>query len=397
MRMFKDSNLLILLAVVMFAVTGGSLVGPILPAMMKLEGATSRNIGLALSAYTFAAMVATPLLGPVADRFGRKSVIVPSVMLFGVGGLLITFARSFWLVLVWRALQGVGVGGMLNTVVAALGDMYREPERSRAMGYRVTVQSLTNATVPFVSGAIATMAWFLPFYIHAVAILLSIFAAFKLEEPGGTSRTERYMVRALRAVANRRAIWLFFSNFMGFLLLYGIVVYMPILVVNQFGLTTLHSGLAISVAAGVSALTASQAGRLSLVFSEEIRVLCGFTCCGLSHLLAGFAGTYPFLLFFMAVWGLGFGVLMPTLNTAAAGLVSTELRAGVLSIFTLLIYLGQTVSPPFFALFVRDSAVRGAFFAGSTISVLPLLFTVYMGMRRLRDRSAGAHSGADGK
>ncbi len=382
MRILRDPNLLILLAVVMFAVTGGSLVGPILPEMLALEGATSKNIGLALSAYTFCAMVATPLLGPVADRFGRKSVIVPAVMLFGVGGLLISFTRSFWLVLVWRALQGIGVGGMMNTVVAAIGDMYQEPERSRAMGYRVTVQSLTNATVPFISGAIATMAWFLPFYIHAMAIFLSLLAAWKLKEPAGSGKTQQYMVKAMRALANVRAIWLFFSNFIGFVLLYGIVVYMPILVVQQFGLSTLHSGLAISAAAGVSALTASQSGRVSGVLSEAWRVFLGFIGCGLSHLLVGFADSYSVLLLCMGIWGLGFGTLMPTLNTAAAGLVSTELRAGVLSVFTLLIYLGQTVSPPFFALFVKDAVVRTSFFAGAAVSLLPLLFTVYIGLRK---------------
>ncbi|MCF8111687.1 MAG: MFS transporter [Desulfobacteraceae bacterium] len=383
MRIFKDSNLVILLAVVMFAVTGGSLVGPILPEMLNLEGATGRNVGLALSAYTFTAMVATPLLGPVADRFGRKSVIVPSVMLFGVAGLLITCTRLFWVVLIWRALQGLAVGGMMNTVVAAIGDMYREPERSRAMGYRVTVQGFTNAAVPFVSGAIATIAWFLPFYIHSVAIILAIIAAVKLKEPAGVSPAERYMARALYAMANLRAVWLFFSNFMGFVLLYGIVVYMPILVVRQFGLTTLHSGLAISAAAGISALVASQAGKISRRFPEELRVLWGFACCGASHLFTGFAGSYIFVLVFMGIWGLGFGVLMPTLNSAAAGLVSTELRAGVLSIFTLLIYLGQTVSPPFFALFIREEAVRGAFFAGSVVSLIPLMFALYMGFLKM--------------
>lgn len=380
--MLKDSNLLILLGVVMFAVTGGSLVGPILPEMLALNGATPKNIGLALSSYTFCAMVATPLLGPVADRFGRKRVIVPSVMLFGVAGLLVTFTRSFWLVLVWRALQGIGVGGMMNTVVAAIGDMYQEPERSQAMGYRITAQGLTNATVPFVSGAIATLAWFLSFYIHAMAIFLALFAAWKLKEPAKSGKTQRYMIKALRALANIRAIWLFFSNFVSFVLLYGIVVYMPILVVQQFKLTTLHAGLAISAAAGISALTASQSGRLSRAVSEEGRVFFGFIGCGLSHLLVGFAGSYAVLLLFIAVWGLGFGTLMPTLNTAAAGLVSTELRAGVLSVFTLLIYLGQTVSPPFFALFIKASAVRTAFFAGSAVSLLPLLFTVYIVIRK---------------
>lgn len=378
MRFSKDLNLVILLAVVMFAVTGGSLVGPILPEMMNLEGATSKNIGWALSVYTFSAMVTTPLLGPVADRFGRKRVIVPAVLIFGIAGLLIVFTRSFWLVLVWRVFQGIGVGGMMNTVVAAIGDMYKEPERSQAMGYRVTAQGLTNATVPFISGALATIVWFLPFYIHSISILLAIFAAFKLKEPAGASKPRRYIVRALKAMANTRAIWIFFSNFMGFFLLYGIVVYMPILVVKQFGLTTLHSGLAMSVAAGVGGLVASQAGRISRRFGEETRVLWGFTCCAASHLLTGFAGSYPMVLVFMVVWGLGNGVLMPTITSAAAGLVSTELRAGVLSIFTLLLYLGETVSPPFFALFVKGNVVRDVFFAGSAVAMVPLLFSVYM-------------------
>ena len=66
---------------------------------------------------------------------------------------------------------------------------------------------------------------------------------------------------------------------------------------------------------------------------------------------------------------------------AAAGLVSTELRAGVLSVFTLLIYLGQTLSPPFFALFIKDSAVRPAFFAGSAVFLLPIAFTIGISIR----------------
>ncbi|MFO7840178.1 MAG: MFS transporter [Desulfosalsimonadaceae bacterium] len=385
----KDPGLFLLLGVVMFAVTGGSLVGPILPEMLSLSGATPKNIGLALSSYTFCAMVATPLLGPVADRFGRKSVIVPSVMLFGAAGLVIVFTRSFWLLLLWRGLQGIAVGGMMNTVVAALGDMYEEPDRTRVMGYRMTVQGLTNSAVPFVSGAIATLAWFLPFCIHALALILGLLAFFKLREPASSGKKPRYIARALAALANVRAIWLFFSNFAGFLMLYDIIVYMPILVVRHFGFSTLHSGLAISTGAGVAALTASQSGRLSTLVSEELRVLCGFLLCGLSHLLIGFAGSYPVLLGFMLLWGFGFGTLMPTLNAAAAGLVGTELRAGVLSVFTLLIYLGQTVSPPFFALFVQDSAVRGAFYAGAAVSLLPLGFTLYVLLYRAACRQEG--------
>ncbi|MBS3780194.1 MAG: MFS transporter [Desulfovermiculus sp.] len=92
--------------------------------VQNLESGERLIYGLALSSYTFAAMVATLALGPLADRFGRKTIIVPSVILFGIGGLLITLSQSFWQVLIWRALQGIGVGGMMNPVVAAIGDMF---------------------------------------------------------------------------------------------------------------------------------------------------------------------------------------------------------------------------------------------------------------------------------
>ena len=377
MRLFKDPDLAILLSVVMFAVTGGSLVGPILPEMISPLEATQKSIGWALSVYTLFAMLATPLLGVVADRAGRKRVIVPATLLFGVAGLLIAFSRSFWLVLVLRALQGIAVGGIMNSVVAALGDLYSGAERNRVMGYRVTAQSLTNAFIPFVAGVLATIAWFVPFFIHALAVPAGIVAAFGLQETGKKGgRSEGYIPRTLSALANLRAIWLFFSNFMGYFLLYCIVVYMPIHVVRGFSLTTGHAGLAMSVGAGVVSLSASQAARLRNLFSEGKLVFAGLAACGLALFCIGLSWSYTSLLAIMLLWGLGFGTFMPALNAAAAGLASAELRAGVLSVFTLLLYLGQTLSPPFFALFIGEETVRGAFFAGGAASLLPLLVTL---------------------
>lgn len=378
MRFFRDPNLLILLSVIMFAVTGGSLVGPIIPEMISPLGATHRNIGLVLSIYTLFALVTTPILGIAADRWGRKKVIVPTTILFGISGLLITFTDTFWLVLIYRALQGVGVGGMMNSVITAIGDLYEGAERTQAMGYRVTVQGLTNATIPFASGALATIAWFLPFYIHSLAILAGIIAAWKLKEPQGIQRPEGYFRRVLSGIANLRALWLFFSNFMCFFLLYCLVVYMPIFVVEELSLTTLHAGLALSVAAGINSITATQAGRLRKFFSEESLIFFGFTSCGLALLLVGLAPNYWLMLFCFVIWGVGFGSVMPTLNASAAGLVPANLRGGLLSVFTLLIYLGQTVSPLFFALFVKKDSVHDTFFVGSALTLLPLILTLYI-------------------
>ncbi|ACV69638.1 MFS transporter [Desulfohalobium retbaense] len=382
MRVLHDLNLCLLLLVVMFAVTGGSLVGPILPEMIAPLGATQQTVGLALSVYTLGALITTPIFGVLADRVGRKRIIVPTTLLFGIAGLLITLTESFWLVLVYRALQGIGVGGMMNSVIVAIGDRYSGIERQQAMGYRVTAQGLTNAAVPFLSGALATIAWFLPFYIHSLAIAVGLLAAWKLEEPVQARPSANYLTQALAAVLTLRAFWLFFSNFMGFFLLYCLVVYMPLFVVNELGHSTLHAGLALSVGAGVNSLVATQAGRLRRRFSEETLVLTGFLCAGIALLALGLSPTYGTMLLCFVLWGLGFGALMPTLNAAAAGLVSAELRGGVLSLFTLLIYLGQTVSPLFFALFLKNGTVHHTFFIASGLTLLPLSLTLLVRSRQ---------------
>lgn len=379
----KNISIIILLAVIMFAVTGGSLVGPILPEMMAPLGVGQKSIGLILSVYTLLALISTPLSGLLADLYGRKAVIVPCTILFGFSGLLITFTHDFGLILVLRGLQGIGVGGMMNTVTTAIGDMYQGTRRHQIMGYRFTVQGLTNAAIPFVSGALAVMAWFLPFYIHSLAIFLGIFAAFKLKEPSGKSpRPENYFRRALAAMGNIRAIWLFSSNFMGFLLLYCLVVYMPIFVVGDLGLTAMHAGLALSVGSGTASLTATRAGMLRKRFPEEGLIFSGFLVCAIALLLIGTAPGYWLMLAFFVLWGVGYGTIMPVLNASAAGLVSAELRGGVLSIFTMLIYLGQTLSPPFFALFVTETGVHRTFLAAAALALLPIGFTLFIGFKK---------------
>jgi MFS family permease len=115
---------------------------------------------------------------------------------------------------------------------------------------------------------------------------------------------------------------------------------------------------------------------------EEKLIFAGLAGCGLALFLMGLSQSYMSLLSVMLLWGLGFGTLMPALNAAAAGLVSSELRAGFLSVFTLLIYLGQTVSPPFFALFIGRESVDGAFFAGGATALIPLLATFYLLLRK---------------
>lgn len=381
MNVLRDNNLKLVIAVLVTAVIGGSLVGPILPAMISPLAATEENIGMVLSVYTFFALIATPLLGPLADRCGRKTVLVPCTLIFGIAGFSIAFCSIFGLVLVLRALQGIGVGGMMNTGVTLIGDLFTGNERAQAMGYRISFQTFTNSMVPFVSGALATLAWFYPFFIYSLAIPLGLLVVMKLSlnptlsRPGKFSGSE-YLKQIWGVVFHHKSFWVFFSNFMAFVLLYSLIVYLPILIVNYLDLTTLHAGLVVSFGAATTAVLSTQSGRIMRNFSEYLIILFGFLFCAAALTLLSFVENFAFLFLVMLVWGSGFGLLMPTLNTCVTGLSSYGLRAGVVSIFTTTIYLGQTLSPPLFGYILSGSDIKTVFRISGLLAVLPICFAL---------------------
>ncbi len=82
-------------------------------------------------------------------------------------------------------------------------------------------------------------------------------------------------------------------------------------------------------------------------------------------------------IFAINIWGIGFSLLMPTITTVATEKAPNELRAGVMSVFSMMIYLGQTVSPPMFALILGGFDLSAVFLAASIITLLPIIYTIF--------------------
>lgn len=391
MGILRNRNLQIAIAAVVLAVTGGSLVGPILPAMLGPLDVSEERVGLVLSVYTLLALIGTPILGLSADRFGRRAVLIPCLFLFGLSGISIALARTFWIVLLLRGVQGLAVGGIMNTGVTLIGDMFHGPDRARAMGYRITFQTVTNSFIPFLSGGLATLAWFYPFLLYGLALPLGLLAIFQLrvEDTSDAKGEAKHgsMRELLTYIFQMRALWVFFSNFTAFILLFAMVVYMPLVVVQRLGLGTLHSGLALSVGAGTAAIVSSQAGWLLGRYSEYTIVALGFSLCCLALASVPLPTVFPPLLGSLVVWGAGFGLITPALNTCAAGIAPTAYRGSVVSVFTITIYLGQTVSPPLFGFILATADMDRVFLIASALGIVPLLITLFGGLQNYRKRA----------
>jgi MFS family permease len=375
-----NTNFRVVLGIVVMAVIGGSLVAPILPSMIKPLGTTEEMIGLVMSVYTLAALISTPFIGVLADRYGRKKVLLPLMILYGLAGFTISMVDSFGAVLVLRSFQGIGGAGMMGLGVTLVGDIFSGRARAQAMGYRSSSQSFVNAGIPFISGTVATVAWFYPFYIYILSLPLALitYKYLDVQEKTSQSGLRDYFRSIFLVMRDKKTLWVYVSNLFVFILLYGLIVYVPICIVKEMGLSTMYTGLTLSVGSAVAAITATQAGKLFYRFLNHQLVIMGFALCGLALLLISFTESYLFLIPSIIIWGMGFGTVFPALNTIVTQLVSSQLRAGVVSGFTTMTYIGQTVSPPLFGMILSYSSLEYVFISGSILSLIPIALTLVM-------------------
>ena len=123
-RLYRDPNLQIVFAVTLIMIMGVSSISPAFPEIQTAFGISKPTVGLLIVVFTLPGVLFTPVLGVLADRFGRKKILVPSLLLFGVAGSACFFARDFNLLLTLRFLQGIGAASLGSLNVTIIGDLY---------------------------------------------------------------------------------------------------------------------------------------------------------------------------------------------------------------------------------------------------------------------------------
>ena len=119
---------------VFMAALDSAIVGPVLPALRAAFGIDHRTAGLLTTVFALSSMCSTALMAYFSDRHGRRPVYLASVALFAIGSLCIAAAPSFDLLLVSRAIQGIGAGGIAPVASAVIGDVFTAERRGRILG-----------------------------------------------------------------------------------------------------------------------------------------------------------------------------------------------------------------------------------------------------------------------
>ncbi|MBU3063487.1 MFS transporter [Nocardia sp. NEAU-G5] len=110
------------------------------------------------TAYLITSTLSTPLYGKLSDMFGRKPFYLAAITIFVAGSLLCSFADSMYQLAFFRALQGLGAGGLMSLALTIMGDIVSPRERARYQGYFLAVFGTSSVVGPVLGGLLAGQA-----------------------------------------------------------------------------------------------------------------------------------------------------------------------------------------------------------------------------------------------
>lgn len=381
-----EKNVVIIFGVTLIAVMGISSITPAFPGIIRYFGISTQQVGWLIAAFTLPGVFLTPVTGILADRLGRKLVLVPSLFIFGIAGFLCSFTRDFHSLLLFLFIEGIGAAGLSSINITLIGDLYSGEKRTALMGYNASILSIGTAAYPALGGFIAAFGWQYIFYLPLLAIPLGIFVIFGLNnpEPKDQQGIGEYFRRIWQNI-NQRSVWgLFLVNMLVFLLLYGAyLTYFPILLSERLNATSVHIGLMMSIMSLVTAATSAQLGRMNKKFQSKTILLVGVSFYFLSMLSLVVSQSWTQVVASVMVFGLGHGLLVPSIQNLLVGFASIKERAAFMSVNSMVLRIGQTIGPLLIGMFYAIGSLSGSFIAGAVVAAM--MFGVIAGMVKLSD------------
>lgn len=386
-------------------VLGNSMLIPILPQMKSALRLTQLQTSLVITAFSIPAGIAIALAGFLSDRFGRKPVIVPSLIIYGLGGLVaglaaVALKSPYWLILIGRVIQGIGAAGTAYVAMALAGDIFTSSERSTALGLLESSNGFGKVVSPILGSLVALITWYSPFFFYGVLALPAAAAVgFVVKEPSRKEKAKgagQYF-SALAAIFKVKTASLLASLLAGavvLFLLFGILFFFSEILEKEYNIDGLLKGVIIAGPVLVMSVTSYLTGKglQKLKNYMKAAVVVGLAIEAVSLAVPGFFRGN--IAFFAAIGflGLGSGFALPALNTLITSSTSIEQRGMVTSAYGAVRFFGVAIGPPVFGI-LMGLGNRVLFFSGAGLAALASAVAFFLINQQLMLKPTGGGGG----
>ncbi|MCE2457486.1 MAG: MFS transporter [Dehalococcoidia bacterium] len=331
---------------------------PVVATYARSLGAAAAMIGVTVGMYSATNLLGNLGAGVMLDRMDRKRLVVIGMILTAASLYAYSFVDTPVQLLVLRAFHGLFAGVLAPGAFAMLGDRSRS-QRVRSMGMSGSLIAVSAVIGPLLAGWISVELGYEAVFVTSATLMLVAALAFLVLVPGTDHSSsepshDRQQVSSLaRNGVLLRVFWAVLVMTFGI----GVLInYLPI-VVEEMGGSARTSGIAFATFSLVAtALMASPLHRVMDARSRAITIVCGLGFLGVSSLMLAALGAAAAALFpAMVIFGLGFGMLFPSLSASVADQAGSSQRGTAFGIFYAIYSLGVFVGA------VVSGGVSGAF------------------------------------
>jgi MFS family permease len=379
---YQDVNLLIVVSISLIEILGTISINPVLPGIAREFEVSLEQIGWVTTAFVAPMLVGAPICGVLADRFGHKTILVPSLFLFAISGFACAFAPNFQILLAWRFLQGVGAASLEALPLALICELYTGKQLTAAMGFLASAVGLSLAVYPLLGGGLASMGWRNAFALPLVAFFAGIWLWRSLRLPQQQHQLDFdlwvYLKSIWSSLCRDRVIKLLLIVVMLFVLLFGAYfTYIPA-VAASLGASEIEIGILLASMAVFFALTSSQLGLLARSLSELTLLKISFSLYTLALIITPSIEHIWVLLIPSGLFGVAHGIVFPTTQALLGKLAPNQNRAGFMAVAASAIPLGQAIGPVLGGLAFSVWEMRGVFYAGTLLAIVTLTLLNYL-------------------
>mgnify|MGYP001479933146 CR=1 FL=1 len=369
---------IVLLTGANFTLMAGAGLSTAMPAMLIAFGdvpGAALLVSLIVTLPALFVVVGGPLMGFLADRIGRKPVLVGSILLGGLAGSGAYFLNHISAILLTRALVGLCIAGTTTATNALIADYFTGQKRAKFMGYQSAFGGLSVIIFLPIGGFLADIAWEYAFLVYLSVLLVLIPALFAIHEPKVSKLKKDSPNRSRLSLTPNLGL-----IYGGIFILQFAFMTIPIYIAYYMGDLLGVGGFEVGLVGGLSGLLTFLGGmvyeRTGRRLSYQTLFVGGFLLLGAGFMALALANTWTLVIVGQAIAGFGMGLNMANLTTWLAHEANSEVRGRANGVFVTLMFLGQFVTSLVFTPIVTRTNYNFGFFLSSII----LLGTGFVGL-----------------
>ncbi|WP_458354542.1 MFS transporter [Peribacillus frigoritolerans] len=349
---------------------GNSMLIPVLPIFEEKVGISSFQSSMVITSYSVASIFLIPIAGYLSDRFGRKMVILPSLILALIGGLIAGYAswkmeNPYTWIIIGRVLQGIGASGASPIILPLVGDLYKDDDEktSSCLGIIETSNTFGKVLSPILGSLFAAFIWFLPFFSISFFSLISIVLVFffiKVPKEKDEPKKFKEFWHDTKKIFKQEGKWLYTVFLIGvfvMLVLFGVLFFLSDNLEKIHDLHGIKKGLVIAIPLFFLCVSSYVAGKKikgELPIMKKI-IMISLAVLSISLVFVGFTkNKVVLLLVITSLVGIAIGALLPTLDAIITQNIKKEQRGTITSFYMSSRFIGVAAGPPVMSLVMKN-------------------------------------------